>query len=376
MEEPRTEYCDINMDVMVHGKSSTVLFVSYQMDIWGRNSSQIIRPYARKEDKTAMSHVKKWSIKSIQENKANLKCTKNHSVPGILFSLGGYVGNNFHDFTDVVIPLFITSRQYNGEVEFLISDKRPWWIEKFKRVLKGLSNFEFIDIDSENKNHCFPSSIVGLKRHPKELTIDPLKHKYSMREFREFLRETYSLKRDKAIKIEQSLRRKRPRLLIITRKRTRAFKNVGEISKLATSLGFKVIVAEADMHLSKFAEIVNSCDVLLGVHGAGLTNIVFLPENAILIQVLPIGGFEWLGTSDFGEPSKDMNLKYLDYQISKNESTLIDQYPLDHLVFTDPYSISKQGWGAFKALYLDKQNVKLNVNRFRPTLVRALELLH
>ncbi|KAE8124866.1 hypothetical protein FH972_019713 [Carpinus fangiana] len=130
------------------------------------------------------------------------------------------------------------------------------------------------------------------------------------------------------------------------------------------------------MDVPKFAEMANSCDVLMGVHGAGLANIVFLPKNAIFIQVVPFGGFEWLATYDYGEPSKDMNIHHLEYKISKEESSLIQQYPLDDVVLRDPYAIQRQGWLRFKTVYLDKQNVKIDVNRFRPTLLEALKLLH
>lgn len=364
------------MDVRIDGNSGSVFVVPSQMDMFETgNNSWNIKPYARKEDLTAMSHVRSWSVKLVKGNQAIPKCTITHSVPAVLFSSGGYVGNNFHEFTDVIIPLYTTSRKYNGEAQLLLSDKRPWFIPKFQKFLKGLSKYEIIDIDKEQQVHCFPSAIIGLKRHPKEMSIDPVKHYYSMRVFREFLRNSYSLRKAKATRIKDG-QRKRPKLLILSRRRTRSFTNSGEISKMAKSLGFKVIVTEADMSLSKFAELVNSCDVLMGVHGAGLTNMVFLPENAVFIQVLPIGGFQWLARTDFGEPSKDMNLKYLEYEITNEESTLIKQYPPDHAVFTDPFSIGRQGWEAFQSIFLEKQNVKLDVNRFRPILLKALELLH
>ncbi|KAF3438628.1 hypothetical protein FNV43_RR21391 [Rhamnella rubrinervis] len=376
IEEPRTEFCEIKIDVRIDGNSGSVFVVSSQMVMFETgNNSWNIRPYARKEDLTAMSTVRSWSVKPAKVNEEIPKCSITHNVPAVLFSSGGYVGNNFHEFTDVVIPLFTTSRPYNGEVQLLVTNKRPWFIPKYQKLLKGLSKYEIIDIDKEQQVHCFPSATIGLKRHPKEMSIDPLKHYYSMRDFRDFLRNSYLLKKAKAMRIKDG-QRKKPRLLILSRRRTRSFTNTGEISKMAKSLGFKVIVTEADMSLSKFAELVNSCDVLMGVHGAGLTNLVFLPENAIFIQILPIGGFQWLAKTDFGEPSKDMNLKYLEYEIANEESTLIKQYPLDHAVFTDPFSIGRQGWEAFKSIFLEKQNVNLNVNRFRPTLLKALELLH
>lgn len=322
-----------------------------------------------------MNKVREWSVKPLNGSQKVPQCSKNHTIPAILFSTSGYAGNHFHDFTDIVIPLFLTSRKFNGEVKFLITNKRSFWTSKYQVILKKLSNYELIDIDRDDQVHCFPNVIVGLKRNLKELSIDPLKYSYSTKDFRDFLRSSYSLKRVKAIRLTDG-QRKKPRLLILTRKKTRSFTNMDQIAKMAKRLGFSVVTMEGGGNLSRFADVVNSCDVLMGVHGAGLTNIVFLPENAIFIQIVPYGGVEWLSTTDFGVPSKDMNLKYLEYKIKLEESTLIQQYPLDHVVIRDPHSIGKQGWTEWKSVYLDKQNVKLDVNRFRPTLQKAFELLH
>ncbi|KAK9166982.1 hypothetical protein Scep_002173 [Stephania cephalantha] len=129
------------------------------------------------------------------------------------------------------------------------------------------------------------------------------------------------------------------------------------------------------MNLTVVARIVNSCDVMMGIHGAGLTNLVFLPSNAVLIQIIPLGGIKWWCDHYFGEPVADMDIRYFAYMIREEESTLIQQYPLDHVAFKDPSSFYKQGWMALKAVYLGKQNVKLDVRRFRATLLKALELL-
>lgn len=369
--EPRTEFCEVKMNVRIDGNSALVFALSSQT----MNRSWSIKPYGRKDDSNAMNYVRKWSIKFVKGNQDVPECTRTHNVPAVLFSTGGYVGNHFHDFTDVLIPLYITSRQYNGQVQLLVSDRRSWWISKFQLVLRRLSKYDVIDIDKEQQAHCFPSATIGLKRHPKELSIDPLRHSYSMRDFKKFLRSTYSLKRAEAIRTKHG-QQKTPRLLIISRRRTRTFTNVEEISKMASGLGYEVIASDADMSLREFADLVNSCDVLMGVHGAGLTNMVFLPENAVFIQILGIGITKGMGRDTFGEPAKGMRLEYLDYEIVKEESSLIKQYPPDHAVFTDPSSIRKHGWVAFGSVYLDNQNITLDVNRFRPTLLKALKLLH
>ncbi|XP_028805449.1 alpha-1,3-arabinosyltransferase XAT3-like isoform X2 [Neltuma alba] len=371
--EVRTDFCESRGDIRVQGSSSTVYVVSPETSTLSENMSKIVKPYARKGDAFALTMVREWSVKPLKGSKQVLQCSQNHSVPAILFSTGGYAGNHFHDFTDILIPIFLTSRKYNGEVQFLVTNYRAWWLSKYQVPLKKLSNYEFIDINKDDQVHCFPSVTVGLKRYEKELRFDPLKHSYSMKNFRDFLRSSYSLKRDKAVILRDGQNRK-PRLLIITRKRTRSFTNLDQIAKMAKRLGFEVITMEGGGNLSKFAEIVNSCDVVMGVHGAGLTNIVFLPENAVFIQIVPYGGVDWLAKQDFGLPSKEMNLKYLEYNIKVEESTLIQQYPPDHAVLKDPSSI--KGWAAFRSVYLEKQNVKLDVDRFRPTLQKALELLH
>ncbi|WZZ61760.1 hypothetical protein YC2023_061867 [Brassica napus] len=339
-------------------------------------------PYARKGDLVAMNRVREWTVKLTQNadhlENANFssRCVRNHSVPAIVFSLGGYTMNNFHDFTDVVVPLFTTARRFNGEVRFLVTNKNQPWINKFKEILRSLSNYELIYIDGEDETHCFTTVVVGLNRHPeyfKELTIDPSHSEYSMSDFRRFLRDTYSL-RNAAVSTGESLRR-RPRILIISRARSRAFTNTDEIANAAGEIGFEVVVAEANTGVASFAETVNSCDVMLGVHGAGLTNMVFLPENAVVFQILPIGGFEWLAETDFGRPAKGMNLTYLEYKIEAEESSLVRQYGRDHEVVRDPSAVAKRGWTAFKSAYLVGQNVTVDINRFKPVLAKAFELL-
>lgn len=375
---PRTDICDMKGDIRVQPSSSSVILVSSEPEILEENRNPWkIRPYARKEDKGALSSVREWSVRMVSGRENIPRCTQNHSVPAVLFSVGGYSGNYFHSFTDIVVPLYLTSRPFDREVQFLVTNKRQWWVNKFRKILENLSKYEIIDIDGETKEvHCFPSVIVGLKRH-NELSIDPSRSTYTMRDFREFLRSSYSLKRRSAIRAGVDVESKaKPRLLIVSRKWTRSFMNVDEITGMAKRLGFEVVVAEPGMNIQRVAEVVNSCDVVMGVHGAGLTNTLFLPDNAVLVQIVPIGNVEWISRNYFGEPSKGMGMGYLEYKISLNESTLAQQFPLDHIVFRDPFAFHKGDWKTFKSVYLDKQNVKLDVERFKPTLQKALELLH
>ncbi|KAJ3699247.1 hypothetical protein LUZ61_002952 [Rhynchospora tenuis] len=197
-----------------------------------------------------------------------------------------------------------------------------------------------------------------------------------MVDFARLMRRAYSLERDFAINLVEDSKTK-PKLLIIARNQTRKIVNIDEVVAVGEELGFEVVVSESSFstNVGEFARVVNSVDVMMGVHGAGLTNEVFLPTNAVLIQIIPFGFFETLAEYYFGIGARNMMLKYLPYDMSEEESTLLDLYPRDHAVFRDPKSFQSQGWRAMAKIYLDQQNVKLNMTRFKPILTRALELL-
>lgn len=322
-----------------------------------------------------MGRIRELTLKESKERPP--QCSVNHRVPGIVFSTGGFLGNFFHDFSDVLIPLFTTSRRYRGQVQFLVTDFNYGWITKYERILRRLSYYPIVDLDRERSVHCFRDVHVGLLSH-KELGIDPSKAPDgdSMADFREFLRSCFSLGREQAVVRSTSAGRKKPRLLLIDRRGSRSITNRREVSSLARSLGFKVVVAgpEETKNVSRFARTVNSCDVLMGVHGAGLTNMVFLPRGATLVQIVPWGGLTYACRHDFGDPAADMAIRYLEYEVKEDESSLIRQYPRHHPVFTDPLSIHKQGWDAIWSVFLHKQTVKLDVRRLRRVLEDALKL--
>ncbi|KAI8532520.1 hypothetical protein RHMOL_Rhmol11G0220200 [Rhododendron molle] len=114
--------------------------------------------------------------------------------------------------------------------------------------------------------------------------------------------------------------------------------------------------------------------MLVGANGAGLTNAVFLPEGAALVQVVGLG-IDWISNTYFGIPSPGMGLNYIDYKIEPKESSLISLYGKNHPVIVDPESITLKGYEVDRAVYLIKQNFNIDVVRFRKTLVKAHGLL-
>uniref|UniRef100_A0A0D9VBY5 Glycosyltransferase 61 catalytic domain-containing protein n=1 Tax=Leersia perrieri TaxID=77586 RepID=A0A0D9VBY5_9ORYZ len=368
MTSKRSERCEARGDIRVEGNASTIY-------IAGIDKERKTKPYARYHDPVAMAVVREFTLKPVTDSSP--ECTKNHTVPAFMFSNGGFSGNLYHDYTDVLVPLFLSTHQFKREVRFLLSGLKPWWVNKFTPFFKQLTKYEIIDIDNDMDVHCFPRIVVGATFH-KDMGIDPAKSPghVSVVDFKRALRKAFGLERVAASRGGVTGNGK-PRLLIISRKNSRRFLNEREMAQTAAAMGFDVRIAEPDQHtdMSTFAQLVNSADVMIGVHGAGLTNMVFLPRGAILIQVVPFGGLEWLTTVTFKNPAKDMEVTYMDYNVKLEESSLIDQYPRNHQVLTDPYAVHKQGWDALKTAYLDKQNIKMDMDRFKTTLQEALDKL-
>jgi protein O-mannose beta-1,4-N-acetylglucosaminyltransferase len=378
----RIDWCELVGDVRVLGANASITLVAPPGadERTFREESWRIKPYPRKADLNAMHNVREVTVRSVAAAAGDAQaCTDRHDVPALVFSDRGYTGNYFHAYTDVILPLFLTARQYSGEVLLLVTNFQMWWLGKFLPVFKSLSNYELLDLDRDPRVHCFRHVQVGLTSHD-DFSIDPRRapNNYSMLDFTQFMRAAYGLPRD-AVPAAVAIaplpgQGRRPRLLVIARGGNRRFVNVEEIVRGARKVGFEVVVSEGGHEVAPFAEVANGCDAMVGVHGAGLTNMVFLPRGAVVIQVVPLGPMEFVA-SYFRGPSRDMGLRYLEYRIAPEESTLLDKYPRDDPVIADPGSIKAKDWVSFMGVYLFEQDVRLDMKRFRPVLKKALSRL-
>uniref|UniRef100_A0ACD5XM41 Uncharacterized protein n=1 Tax=Avena sativa TaxID=4498 RepID=A0ACD5XM41_AVESA len=378
----RMKICAMEGDVRVHGKSATVYVVAASHDsYWPENGTVTIRPYARKLDPVGIKTVREVTIRSsalvvAADDTALPRCTVTHDVPAVVFSTpGGFSKNFFHAMDDTIIPLYNTAHEYDGHVQLLVTDYDRTLIFKLRHYLAALSIYPVIDLDADDAVRCFPLVHVGLERHD-ELRIDPtLSRKgYTMMDFRDFLRSAYSLKHTWATPANRSSGQ-RPRLLLLLRRRSRAITNEAEAIATAIEVGFEVVTAgpEKSRDMATFAKVVNSCDVMLGVHGAGLTNFVFLPNNGTVMQIIPWGEMKGIGWHEFGRPLPDMGLRYVDYEVTAEETTLKEVYPKDHAVFTDPNSIHKQGFTLVWEIFLNGQNLTLDIGHFREVMQQTYQ---
>ncbi|KAG8386096.1 hypothetical protein BUALT_Bualt03G0113500 [Buddleja alternifolia] len=357
-------HCVTNRPVWIDTRTMTVTIPSNQPV-----QDKVIRPYARQEDKILLKSV--TPVKILQGNTTTPFCQYNHEVPAVIFSSSGFVGNVFHEMNEIIIPLFITTRQFKSRVQFILEDYNPSFIRKYRKPLSKLTSYDIINPSANQSVHCFPGAVIGLKFH-NHLAINSseIPKGLSMRHLRDFLRESLNLKYSHVSQI------KTPTVMFLSRRTTRRIINEDEIVSMMEELGFRVIIvarAKVISNLELFASMINSCSVFVGAHGAGLTNEVFLPDGAVMVQVDLIG-LEWAGATYYGNPARAMGVHYLRYKIEPEESSLMKIFGnRNHIAFTDPKGAFPVQAG--KEVYLNGQNAKINVTRFRETMVVAMSLV-
>ncbi|CAM0883224.1 unnamed protein product [Alopecurus aequalis] len=373
----RPAVCELSGDIRVSPKQKTMYLVNPSGAAAGfdENGEKKLRPYARNDD-FLLPGVVEVTVKSVPSVEAAPQCTKRHSVPAVVFSVAGYTDNFFHDNTDVMIPLFLTAGHLKGEVQLLITNYKPWWVQKYTPLLSKLSNYPVINFDEDAGVHCFSQGFLGMYRD-RDLILSPHPTRnprnVTMLDYNRFVRTAYGLRRDQPSVLGEEPGMK-PQMLIISRSGTRKLLNLDEVAAAATTLGFNVTVAEAGADVPAFAALVNSADVLLAVHGAGLTNQIFLPTNAVVLQIVPWGNMNWQATNFYGQPARDMQLRYLEYFVGEDETSLKDKYPKDHMVFKNPKELHTQGWQVLAETIM-KQDVQVNLTRFRPVLLQTIDML-
>lgn len=355
-------HCVANQPVRIDTRTMTVYVPSDQPV-----QETVIKPYARQEDHNLLKIV--TPVKILHGNTTPPVCQYNYEIPAVIFSSSGFVGNVFHEINEIIIPLYITTKNFQSRVLFVLEDYKPSFLSKYSKVISRLSSYEVMNPAANQSVHCFPGGVVGLKFHGHlSLNTSDVPKGHLMHDLRQFLRKAYNLKFSHASQI------KRPTLMLLSRRSSRRFLNEDEMVAMMEDLGFRVIVvarAKVVSNLNIFANLINSCNVFVAAHGAGLTNELFLPDGAVMVQV-DLLGLEWAGATYYGNPARAMGVHYLRYKVEPEESSLLKVFGRNHTVITDPRSVHDP---LGKEAYLNGQNVRIDLARFRETLVEALSLV-
>ncbi|KAJ6322362.1 hypothetical protein OIU77_012260 [Salix suchowensis] len=268
-------------------------------------------PYPRKTDENAKSKVNELTLTSAPPKSS---CGITHSSPAIVFSTGGYTGNFYHQFNDVLLALYITvnSLSLNQDVILVVTNWSEWW------------------------------------------------HK-TLLDFHALLENTYGPRGGYASASD------RPRLLLVNRRNGvgRAILNLKEVLEEIEEVGFKAIVFEPkrDAPVRETYTLLHGCHAMVGVHGAALTHLLFLRAGTVLGEIVPIGA-DWLAKTYFERPAGVLGLEYMKYKIEINESSLAERYGADDLVLKNPSGFVNGNYTKAK-VYMKTQNVKLDIVRFR-----------
>ncbi|ONK69201.1 uncharacterized protein A4U43_C05F20400 [Asparagus officinalis] len=361
----RTDVCYMKGDIRTDAQSSSILLHSTKD---GNINDEKIRPYTRKWETEVMNTVDEITLHPTPITNES-KCDINHSVPAIVFSTGGYTGNVYHEFNDGLIPLYITAERFKGEVVFVVLEYHSWWKTKYGSVVKKLSNYKMVDFSSDRRVHCFSEMMVGLKIHG-ELTIDPtLMHGgKGIQDFQSLLHQGFSSHQP----IQLQPQKPRPKLAIFIRNKSRVLQNLKVIVKICEKIGFDVQILNPKRitPLSEIYTVLNSSDAMLAVHGAAMTHFLFMRPGSVLIQIVPLG-LDWAAEAYYGEPAKKLGLNYNVYKLNPAESSLYKQYDRRSLVIRDPESITSKGWSETKRIYLEQQNVRVNLRKFSRLIAKV-----
>nr|CAB3465353.1 unnamed protein product [Digitaria exilis] len=173
----RSDVCYLRGDVRTDPSTSSVLLYNAPRG----STPEKVRPYTRKFEDSIMSTIDEVSIVPVPGaynasggGALRRRCDVRHprGVPAVVFSTGGYTGNVYHEFSDGLIPLFVTAQRFAGEVVFVVLEYHYWWLGRYGAVLEGLTNYKVVDFRSDRRVHCFDEMIVGLRIHG-ELVVDP-----------------------------------------------------------------------------------------------------------------------------------------------------------------------------------------------------------
>ncbi|CAA0835928.1 Glycosyltransferase family 61 protein [Striga hermonthica] len=109
-----SDVLEMNGDIRVHGKSFTVFVASASEN--DPTHSWTLKPYARKHDTFLMGYIREWTVVHGPASKLP-GCGARCPFPGVVFSTRGYAMNPYHDFSDLLVPLYLTTRPYNGSIQ-------------------------------------------------------------------------------------------------------------------------------------------------------------------------------------------------------------------------------------------------------------------
>uniref|UniRef100_J3M6T8 Glycosyltransferase 61 catalytic domain-containing protein n=1 Tax=Oryza brachyantha TaxID=4533 RepID=J3M6T8_ORYBR len=193
-----------------------------------------------------------------------------------------------------------------------------------------------------------------------------------IQDFQALLHQGYSRPSRPCLRPDDHAKVAKPKLVIFIRKQNRVLLNLPHIVTACRRAGFAphVMNLRRQTPLPAIHAALASADAMVAVHGAAVTHFLFMRPGTVLLQIVPVG-LDWAADAFYGKPAQQLGLEYLEYKVAPEESSLAAEYGVNSTVVRDPSVISSRGWWEMKKVYMDRQNVTVNIKRFGELLRSA-----
>ena len=233
--------------------------------------------------------------KYIQKKKSQLSLVPIEHVPGITANLYGNVentaGNYGHWMIDALARIFLIERNHSlDDIDYFLVPILKYDFQMDSLVACGIPEEKVLQIDTLQCN-SFENLLCVTAPREVSSGVCPA---WAIEGYRNRL-------------LNKSNTGKMPTRLYISRKdaSSRNFTNEPQLIELLESYGFQSV----ELSKFNFAEKVSlfaNAECVVGLTGAGLTNLMFCPEGASVLELMPGSNVNYLYTSIYGR----LNLNY------------------------------------------------------------------
>ena len=228
----------------------------------------------------------------------------------ILF--GPYSYNYSHTLHEFFTRLIYLKKKYKKLNIFIPNTlKKILYSRPYKFIfLNKIFNFKFYNTNSNiefiNCNYLtHPNNRWVVKKKKKRISIE---YKKLMNQLRE-----------EVVKSTPTSKKKLPKYILVSRANslTRKLLNENELFYQIKKYGFKKVCFE-ELSYEKQVQVSKNCKIMIGYHGAGLTNLIFMKKNMHLIEIFN----KYYEHEHFKLFSKCQNIKYKKFQCEDNRKNL------------------------------------------------------
>ena len=214
-----------------------------------------------------------------------------------------------HEFFTRLMYLKKKNKKFNiflpKNLEKILSSK----LYKFVFPEKNF-NFKFFDV-----NHNYEFINCNYLTHPNNRWVVKDNKKKISTQFKKLLNDL----RKEVTQAKIFNKKKTPKYIIVSRSNAlrRRLLNEENLCSQLKKYGFKKIFFEK-LSFEKQAELSMNCKIMIGYHGAGLTNLVFMKKNTHLIEIFN----KHYENEHFKLFSMCQNIKYKNFQCKENKKNL------------------------------------------------------